>query len=122
MAERKGRDHEGRRPRRVRSCGESVNVAEDKDRVWMVAVDDCSNANNEGELVECFGEEDNEDFWLTDGKSNSPPSSTSTFYFIDSSNLFDNSGDLSDSYDLKLNLEDITDSSDNKENDVPLLK
>ena len=50
----------------------------------MSAVDDSSNADNEGELVGCFGEEDDEDFWFTDGKSNSPPSPMSSFDFIDS--------------------------------------
>jgi hypothetical protein len=43
----------------------------------MAAMDDSSNADDEGELVGCFGEEDNEDFWFTDGKSNSPLSPTS---------------------------------------------
>ena len=88
----------------------------------MAAVDNSSGADDEGELVGCFGEEDNEDFWFTDGKSNSPPSPTSTFDFIDSSDLFDDSGDLSDGYDLMLDLEDITDSSDNKEDVIPLPK
>ena len=53
----------------------------------MAAVDDSSNADNEGELVECFGEEDDEDLWFKGGKSNSPPSPMSTFDFIDSSNF-----------------------------------
>ena len=75
---------------------ESANIAEDKDRVWMAAMDDSSNAYDEGELVGCFREEDDKDFWFTDGKSNSPPSPTSTFDFIDSSNIFNDSGDLSD--------------------------
>ena len=53
----------------------------------MAAVNDSSDADDEGELVGCFGEEDDEDFWFTDGKSNSPPSPTSTFEFINSSNF-----------------------------------
>ena len=40
----------------------------------------------------------------------------STFDFIDTSDLFDDSGDLSDGYDLMLDLEDITNSSDDDEN------
>ena len=88
----------------------------------MAAVDDSSDVDDKEELVGCFGEEDNEDFWFMDGKSSSPLSPTSTFDFIDSSDLFDNSGDLSDGYDLKPDLEDITDSSDNEEDDVPSLK
>ena len=102
--------------------GESANIAENEDSVWMAAVDDSSDADNEGELVGCFGEKDNKDFWFTDGKSNSPPSPMSTFDFIDSSNFFDNSGNLSDCYDSMLDVEDVTDSSDNKENNVPSLK
>ena len=47
---------------------------------------------------------------------------TSTFDFIDSSNFFNNSGDLSDDCESILDLEDITDSSDNEEDDVPSLK
>ena len=39
--------------------GESANIAEDEDGVWMAGVDDSSNADNEGELVGCLGEEDN---------------------------------------------------------------
>ena len=77
----------------------------------MAAVDDSNDADNEGELVGCFGEEDDEDFWFTDGKSNAL-SPTSTFEFIDSSDFYDNSGDLSDDHELILDLEDITDSSD----------
>ena len=73
-------------------CGESANIAEDKDRVWMAAVDNSSNADDEGGLVKCFGENDNEDFWFMDGQSNSPPYSMSAFDFIDSSNFFDDSG------------------------------
>ena len=46
----------------------------------------------------------------------------STFDFIDSSNIFNNSGDLSDNYKSMPDLEDITDSSDDKEDDIPLLK
>ena len=84
----------------------------------MAAVDDSSNADNEGELIGCFGEEDDEDFWFTDSKSNSPPSPTSTFDFIDSSNFSDNSGDLSNNSKLMLDLEDITDSSDDDEDDI----
>ena len=88
----------------------------------MAAMDNSGNADNEEELVGCFGEEDNEDFWFTDGKSNSPPSPMSTFDFIDSSNIFNNSGDLSDNYKSMPDLEDITGSSDDKEDDIPLLK
>ena len=88
----------------------------------MAAVDDSSDADNEGKLVGCFGEKDHEDFWFIDGKSNSPPSATSIFDFIDSSNFFDNSGDLSDDCELILDLEDVTDSSDDEEDDVSLLK
>ena len=40
----------------------------------------------------------------------------STFDFIDTSNLFDNSGDWSDGYDIMLDLEDITNSSDDEKN------
>ena len=69
-----------------------------------------------------FVEEDNEDFWFTGGKSNSPPSPISTFDFIDSSNFFNDSGDLSDGSEEMLDLEDITDCSYNKEKDVPSLK
>ena len=43
-----------------------------------------------------FGEKDNEDFWFMDVKSNLPLSPMSTVNFIDSSNFFDDSGDLSD--------------------------
>ena len=46
----------------------------------------------------------------------------STLGFIGSSNFFDDSGDLSDGYDSMPDLEDVTDSSDYKENNVPLLK
>ena len=102
--------------------GESANIAKDEDRVLMADMDDSSNADNEGELVGYFGEEDNEDFWFTDGKSNLPPSSTLTFDFVDSSDFGDNSGDLSDGSEGMPDLEDITDSSDDEENDVPLLK
>ena len=35
----------------------------------MAAVDDSSDADDEEKLVGCFGEEANEDFWFTDGKS-----------------------------------------------------
>ena len=66
----------------------SANVSEDKNGVWMAAVDDSSDADNEGELVRCFGEEDNEDFQFMDHKLNSPPSPTLTFDFIDSSDFF----------------------------------
>ena len=55
----------------------------------MAAVDDSSNTDDEGELVGCFGEENNEELWFTDGKSNSPPFLTPTFDFIDSSDCFD---------------------------------
>ena len=99
--------------------GESANIAEDEDGVWMAAVDDSSNADNEGELVGCFGEEDNEDFWFIDGKSNSPPSPMSTFDFIDSSDILNNSGDLSDNCELMPDLEDVTDSSDDEDDDIP---
>ena len=91
----KGGGKEGQGPRRKRGeksekpSGESANIAEDEDGVWMAAVDDSSDADDEGELAGCFGEEDDEDFWFTDGKSNSPPSPTSTFEFIDSSNFYD---------------------------------
>ena len=81
-----------------------------------------SNADDEEELVGCFGEEDDEDFWFMDGKSNSPPSPMSTFEFIDSSDFYDNSGDLSDNHELMLDLEDVTDSSDDEEDNVPSLK
>ena len=64
----------------------------------MAAVDDSSDADDEGELVGYFGEEDDEGFWFTNGKSNSPPSPMSTFDFIDSSNFSDDSGDLSDDH------------------------
>ena len=46
----------------------------------------------------------------------------STFDFIDSSDFYNDSGDLLDNYKLMPDLEDITDSSDNKEDDIPLLK
>ena len=49
--------------------GESANIAEDEDGVWMAAMDDSSDADDEGELVGCFGEEDNKDFWFTDDSS-----------------------------------------------------
>ena len=88
----------------------------------MAAVDDSSNADDEGELVGCFGEEDNEDLWFKGGKSNSPPSPMSTFDFIDSSNFFDNSGDQSDNCELMPDPEDIADSSDDEEDNVPSLK
>ena len=88
----------------------------------MAAVDDSSDADDEGELVGCFGEEDDEDFWFTDGKSNSPLSPTSTFEFIDSSDFYDDSGDLSDDHELMPDLEDVTNSSDDEEDDIPLLK
>ena len=65
----------------------------------MAAVDDSSNADDDEELVGCFGEEDNEDFWFTDAKSDSPPSPTSTIDFMDSSDLFDDPGDLSDGFE-----------------------
>ena len=57
-----------------------------------------------------------------DGKLNPSPSPMSTFDFVDSSNLFDNSGDLSDGYASMPDLEDITDSSANEDDDVPSLK
>ena len=58
----KVRDCKGRGPRRVRSQVVSLlNIAKDEDRVLMAAMDDSSNADNEGELVGYFGEEDNED-------------------------------------------------------------
>jgi hypothetical protein len=69
-----------------------------------------------------FWEKDDEDFWFTDGKSNSSPSPTSTFDFIDSSNFSDDSGDLSNDHKLMPDLEDVTDSLDDKEDDIPLLK
>ena len=46
---------------------------------WLM--DDSSDADDERELVGCFGEEDDEYFRFMDGKSNSPPSLTSTFDF-----------------------------------------
>jgi hypothetical protein len=49
----------------------------------MAAVDDSSDVDGKEELVGCFGEEDNKDFWFMDGKSSSPLSPTSTFDFID---------------------------------------
>ena len=122
---KKGGGKEGQGPRGKKGgklSGESANIAENEDGVWMAAMDNSGNADNEEELVGCFGEEDDEDFWFTDGKSNSPPSPMSTFDFIDSSNIFNNSGDLSDNYKSMPDLEDITDSSDNKEDDIPLLK
>ena len=88
----------------------------------MAAMDDSSDADNEGELVGCFGEEDNKDFWFMDDKINSPPSPTSTFDFIGSSDLCDDSGDLLDDNKSMLDLEDITDSSDDEEDNVPSLK
>ena len=71
----KGRGKEGQGPRGKmakksrKPSGESANIAEDEDRVWMAAVDDSSDADDEGELVGCFGEEDHDDFWFMDGKS-----------------------------------------------------
>jgi hypothetical protein len=88
----------------------------------MAAVDNSSDADNEGELVGCFGEEDNKGFWFMDNKLNSPPSPMSTFDFIDSSNIFDDSGDLSDDCELMPDLENVTDSSDDEDDDVPSLK
>ena len=44
----------------------------------MAAMNNTSDADDEGELVGCFGEKDNEDFWFTDVKSNLPPSPMST--------------------------------------------
>ena len=102
--------------------GESANIAENTDGVWMAVVDDSSDADNGGELVGCFGEEDDKDFWFMDSKSNSPPSPMSIFDFIDSSNFFNDSGDLLDDYKLMPDLEDVTDSSDDEEDDVPSLK
>ena len=75
-----------------------------------------------GSWLDVFGEEDNQDFWFMDSKLSPPPSPTSAFDFIDSSNLFDNTGDLSDGYKSMPDLDDITDSSDNEEDDIPLLK
>ena len=49
-----------------------------------------------GSWLDFFGEEDDDDFWFVDSKSNSPPSPTSTFDFIDSSNHFVDSRNLSD--------------------------
>ena len=46
----------------------------------------------------------------------------STFDFIDPSDFFDNSGYLSDGSEGMPDIENITDSSDNEENDVPSLK
>ena len=42
-----------------------------------------------------------------DGKSSSPLSPMSTCDFIDSTNLFDNSGDMSDGYKSMMDLEDV---------------
>ena len=33
----------------------------------MAPMNNSSDADDEGELVECFGEKDEEDFWFTDG-------------------------------------------------------
>ena len=90
--------------------------------LWMAAMNNSSDTDDEEELVGCFREEANEDFWFTDGKSNSPPSPMSSFDFINSSDLFDNSGDLSDGSEGMPDLENITDSSDDEEIDGPLLK
>ena len=88
----------------------------------IFSVDDYSDADDEEELVGFFEEEDNEEFWFTDGKSNSALSPTSTFDFIDSSDLCDDSGDLSDGYNSMPDLGDVTDSSNNEENNIPSLK
>ena len=121
-----GKEGQGPQGKKAKKSGklnsEAANIAEDKDRVWMAAVDDSSDADDEGELVGCFGEEDDEDFWFTDSKSNSPPSPTSTFDFIDSSDIFNDSGDLLDNCELMPDLQDITDSSDDEEDNIPLLK
>ena len=45
----------------------------------------------------------------------------STFDFIDTSNLFDNSGDWSDGYDIMLDLEDITNPSDDEKKNLFLI-
>ena len=96
--------------------GESANIAEDEDGVCMAAMDDSSNAGDERELVGCFGEEDNKDFWFTDGKSNSPASPTSTFEFIDSSDFYDDSGDLSDDEEDNVpSLKSFSDSSEDED-------
>ena len=60
-----------------------------------------------GSWLDVFGEEDNQDFWFMDSKLSPPPSPTSSFDFIDSSNLFDNTGDLSDGYKSMMDLEDV---------------
>ena len=64
---KKGGGKEGQGPRGKKGgklSGESANIAEDGDRVWMAAMDDSSDADNEGELVGCFDKEDDKDFGL----------------------------------------------------------
>ena len=124
----KGGGKEGQGPRGKRaekgekSSGESANVAEDEDGVWMAAVDDSSNADDEGEWAGCFGEEDDEDLWFSNNKSDSPTSPTPSFDFIDPSDFFDDSGNLSDASEAMPGLVDVTDSSDDEIDDLPLLK
>ena len=120
-----GKEGQGPRGRKAekseKSNGESANIVEDEDGVWMAAVDDSSDADDEGEWAGCFGEEDDEDLWFSNDKSDSPQSPTPSFDFINPSDLFDKSGDFSEDFEGMPDLKDVTDSSDDEENDAPSL-
>src|ERR1700720_2534567 len=55
--------------REVEMSGKSANIVEDEDRVWMAAVDDFSDADNEGKWAGCFKEGDDEDHYFSNDKS-----------------------------------------------------
>ena len=74
----------------------------------MAAMDDSSDADNEGEWAGCLGEEEDDDIYLSDDKSDSQPSPTPSFHFINSSDLFGNLGDFSEDFKGMPYLEDVT--------------
>ena len=66
----KGGGKEGQGPRGKKGekggklSGESANIAEDEDGVWMAAMDNSSNADNEGSWLDVLGRKTMKTFGL----------------------------------------------------------
>jgi hypothetical protein len=103
---------------------ESANVSEDEDGVWIAFVDNSGDdelVDNEGEYGKrsgSLGEETDEDLWFTD----IPSSLASPVDSINPLDYFDDFGNLPDDSGVMPDLVDVTDSSDDEQDDIPPLK